>query len=93
MRSLVVIAITLFGSVAIVAIVLLAIVAPGDTSTAIGHVLMIGTGVLTLLRSYANATKLREMHADINSRVDQLVTAEKSASHAEGVTEERERGK
>jgi hypothetical protein len=33
--------------------------------------------------------KLHAMHVDINDRVDQLVAAEKSASRAEGATEER----
>lgn len=93
MRPLVVIAITLFGSVAIVAIVLLAVFVPGDTSTAVGHIIVIVTGVLTLFRSTANAAKLKTVHVELNDRLSQLITAEKGVSHAEGATEERERVK
>jgi hypothetical protein len=93
MRRFDVVAITLFGSVAIIAIVALMIFVPGDTSTAVGHVLVIVTSVLTLLRSTANGGKLRALHVDVNDRLSQLIIAEKSTSRAEGATEERERGK
>lgn len=93
MRPLSVILITAFGAVAIVAITTLAIFAPGDASTAISHVLVVVGTVFTYLRSTANAAKLKTVHVELNDRLSQLVTAEKSASHAEGVTEERERGK
>lgn len=93
MRSLSVILITAFGAVAIVAITALAIFAPGDASTAIGHVLVVVGTVFTYLRSTANAAKIQAVHVDVNDRLSQLVRAEKSASHAEGAAQERDRGK
>jgi len=47
-------------------------------------------GVLTALGGLILVLKrIRGVHDDINSRMDQLLVSEKAASHAEGVQQER----
>ncbi len=87
----------LMTSLTIGAIVVVSFVRPGDNSVIIGHILTIAipttTSLLAFLRSTANTQDIRSVHVDLNSRLDQLLLAEKSASHAEGVEAERNREK
>jgi len=92
MQTRLLVAVTVLGITALIAIVVLRIFAPDDTAT-IGQVIIFLGLVANILRSFANGEKLRSLHVDVNDRLSQLIIAEKSTSRAEGATEERERTK
>lgn len=89
------------GVVLIVAITALTIFHPGDNTATITALVAAAMGLLSFLSSRSNTAKLedntakteantdhiRSIHLDINSRLDQLVTAEKKVSRAEGSAE------
>ncbi len=60
------------------------LVSVGTFFTALGAV-----GALIL--SWMNKTKITQVHTELNSRLTELVSAVRSSSHAEGVTEGAER--
>jgi len=81
------------GVVLIVAIVVLSILSPGDNAVTITTIVAATMALLSFLASRANAGKIEQIHLSVNSRLDQLLKAEKDTSRAEGVAQERERGK
>lgn len=92
-RSMIV-AVVVMASLTIIVIAGLEVLHPGDNSVVIGHILTIAvpttTALLALLNSKANTAKIQDIHLSINSRLDQLMVAEKALSHTQGVTEGRD---
>jgi hypothetical protein len=53
----------------------------------IGQFCTLAAAVLAYLKGKENSAKIAEVHLSINSRMDELVAATRSAAHAEGITE------
>lgn len=63
------------------------------TFTEIAQIITALAAVGAVAMSYRNSRKIESVHVSINSRMDQLLLATNASAKAEGIKEERERGK
>jgi hypothetical protein len=59
--------------------------------TAAGSLVAAVAAIGSVFMSARNAVKIREVHLSVNSRLDLLIASVKTAAHAAGVQEERDR--
>ena len=59
--------------------------------TAAGSLVAAVAAIWAVLVSARNAVRIREVHLSVNSRLDLLIASVKTAAHAAGVQEERDR--
>lgn len=52
-----------------------------------GEVATIVVAALAFMTSLVNQLRLRDLHQQLNSRLDELVAAQRKLAHAEGVVE------
>jgi sensor histidine kinase regulating citrate/malate metabolism len=58
---------------------------------ALGGLATLGSAIAALVASLRNATKIKGLHDQLNSRLTELVEAVRASAHEAGAKEERER--